>query len=143
LKCETSVGSTVPVAGEGEGAGAGLCRAQGVVAKHRDAIAGAAGGAAALLGTICLDRCETHCCTARAALAGLYGFIVQQGGTGCSFDGVDVTKLLALGPSSTHVSLHNHPISGTSTSRHAIHERVGVWIHGFILVSMQASKGRF
>jgi hypothetical protein len=103
------VGSTVPgVDADGAAEGEGLCRRPGVVAKPRDAIVARAvsGAGARLDNNAPLGLGETHCCTARAALAGLYIFIVQLARLAWqlrSFDNPtypDVTnvKLLALGP---------------------------------------------
>jgi hypothetical protein len=67
LKCDTSVGSTVPVCVEAEG----LWRVEGVVEKHRVAIAGATRRAEGLGIVAVLGGWERHRCTERAALAGL------------------------------------------------------------------------
>ena len=67
LKCETSVGSTVPVEGS--------WFVDGVCEKGRDAVAGAMRCIVfRIIGL--LDERDMHCRIERAAIAGLYGFIV-------------------------------------------------------------------
>jgi hypothetical protein len=67
LKCDTSVGSTVPVLVRVEG----LCCRVGVVVKHRDVAGNGMRGAMVLCVAGVRRVCETHDCMERAARAGL------------------------------------------------------------------------